>query len=174
MSGVAGLPDTFGKNCRWHCVHDHRQCVPDSKVHGANMGPIRGRQDPGGPDVDLLHFAIWGVQVVEIFQSIISLKLNIKGESTEQRICLQNTAAVIFSRKVNKRKTYAFYWYWKRRLKYGFNQKNQLLKPWIWCFCTIMNMRFGNSTKRSQFIRCIFTFLNCISIINSIYFSHFK
>ena len=26
------------------------QCMdPDSKVHGANMGPIWGRQDPGGP-----------------------------------------------------------------------------------------------------------------------------
>ena len=22
---------------------------PDSKVHGTNMGPIWGRQDPGGP-----------------------------------------------------------------------------------------------------------------------------
>ena len=26
-----------------------RQAYPDSKVHGANMGPIWGRQDPGGP-----------------------------------------------------------------------------------------------------------------------------
>ena len=25
--------------------------TPDSKVHGANMGPIWGRQDPGGPYV---------------------------------------------------------------------------------------------------------------------------
>ena len=25
------------------------QNYPDSKVHGANMGPIWGRQDPGGP-----------------------------------------------------------------------------------------------------------------------------
>ena len=24
---------------------------PNSKVHGANMGPIWGRQDPGGPHV---------------------------------------------------------------------------------------------------------------------------
>ena len=24
---------------------------PDNKVHGANMGPIWGRQDPGGPRV---------------------------------------------------------------------------------------------------------------------------
>ena len=31
----------------------------DSKVHGANMGPIWGRQDPGGPHVDPMIFAIW-------------------------------------------------------------------------------------------------------------------
>ena len=32
---------------------------PDSKVPGANMGPIRGWQDPGGPHVGLTNFAIW-------------------------------------------------------------------------------------------------------------------
>ena len=32
---------------------------PDSKVHGANMGPIWGRQDPGGPHVGAMIFAIW-------------------------------------------------------------------------------------------------------------------
>ena len=32
---------------------------PDSKVHGANMGPIWGRQDPGGPHVSPMNFAIW-------------------------------------------------------------------------------------------------------------------
>ena len=31
----------------------------DSKVHGANMGPIWGRQDPGGPFVGPMNFAIW-------------------------------------------------------------------------------------------------------------------
>ena len=30
----------------WYKTH-----FPDSKVHGANMGPIWGRQDPGGPHV---------------------------------------------------------------------------------------------------------------------------
>ena len=34
--------------------------VPDSKVHGANMGPIWGQQDPGGPHVGPINFAIWG------------------------------------------------------------------------------------------------------------------
>ena len=33
--------------------------TPDSKVHGAKMGPIWGRQDPGGPHVGPMNFAIW-------------------------------------------------------------------------------------------------------------------
>ena len=31
---------------------------PDSKVHGAHLGPIWGRQDPGGPHVGPMNFAI--------------------------------------------------------------------------------------------------------------------
>ena len=33
---------------------------PDSKVRGANMGPIWGRQDPCGPHVGPMNFAVWG------------------------------------------------------------------------------------------------------------------
>ena len=32
--------------------------IPDSKAHGGNMGPIRDRQDPGGPHVGPMIFAI--------------------------------------------------------------------------------------------------------------------
>ena len=32
---------------------------PDSKVPGANMEPIWGRQEPGGPHVGPMNFAIW-------------------------------------------------------------------------------------------------------------------
>ena len=32
---------------------------PESKVHWANMGPIWGRQGPGGPHVGPMNFAIW-------------------------------------------------------------------------------------------------------------------
>ena len=32
--------------------------IPHSKVHGANMGPIWGRQDPGGTHVGPMNFAI--------------------------------------------------------------------------------------------------------------------
>ena len=35
---------------------------PDSKVHGANMGPIWGRQNPGGPHVGPMNFVIWGTK----------------------------------------------------------------------------------------------------------------
>ena len=45
----------------------HSKCIaldgyhdfPDSKAHGANMGPIWGRQDPGGPHIGPMNFAIW-------------------------------------------------------------------------------------------------------------------
>ena len=37
-----------------------RGTTPDSKFHGANTGPIWGRQDPGGPHVGPMNFAIWG------------------------------------------------------------------------------------------------------------------
>ena len=33
--------------------------IPDSKVHGANMGLIWARQDPGGPHVGPMNFVIW-------------------------------------------------------------------------------------------------------------------
>ena len=36
--------------------------IPDSKVHGANMGPIWGRQDSGGPHVGLMNFAVLDVK----------------------------------------------------------------------------------------------------------------
>ena len=32
---------------------------PDSNVHGANMGPTWGQQDPGGPYVGHMDLAIW-------------------------------------------------------------------------------------------------------------------
>ena len=32
---------------------------PDSKVHGAYMGPTWGRQDPGGPHAGPMILALW-------------------------------------------------------------------------------------------------------------------
>ena len=38
--------------------------IPDSKVHGANMGPIWGRQDSCGPHVGPMNFVIWDFMFV--------------------------------------------------------------------------------------------------------------
>ena len=38
---------------------------PDSKVHGANMGPIWGWQYPGGPHIGPINFAIWVMSSTE-------------------------------------------------------------------------------------------------------------
>ena len=47
---------------------------PDSKVDGANMGPIWDRQDPGGPHVDPMNFGTW---VDESFYSFCRLLLHL-------------------------------------------------------------------------------------------------
>ena len=39
---------------------------PDSKVHGANMGHICGRQDPDGPHGGPMNFAFWVVTRVRL------------------------------------------------------------------------------------------------------------
>ena len=39
--------------------HTPLTVLPDNKVHGANMGPIWGQQDPGGPRVGPMNFAVW-------------------------------------------------------------------------------------------------------------------
>ena len=40
-------------------LNSSRSSNPDSKVHGTNMGPIWGRQDPGGPHVGPMNLVIW-------------------------------------------------------------------------------------------------------------------
>ena len=50
---------------------------PDNKLHGANIGPIWGRQDPGGPYVGLMNFAIWVVTVRQQHQRTAALQNNI-------------------------------------------------------------------------------------------------
>ena len=45
---------------RWNSVSEKiRYLIPDSKVHGDNMGPIWGQQVPGGPHVGPMNFTIW-------------------------------------------------------------------------------------------------------------------
>ena len=46
---------------------------PDSKVQGANMGAIWGRQDPGGPHVGPMSFAIWVVKSLAKYYIFIML-----------------------------------------------------------------------------------------------------
>ena len=55
MTSFHELWSSFARNV----TKDQVSCFnPDSKVHGANMGPIWGRQDPGGPHVGLMNLAI--------------------------------------------------------------------------------------------------------------------
>ena len=53
----------FFRNFHCNNISDNkatRHHIPDSKVHGANMGPTWGQQDPDGPHVGNMNLAIWG------------------------------------------------------------------------------------------------------------------
>ena len=77
----------------WPCLNkifwlpDSAWNSPDSKVHGDNMGPIWGRQDPDGPHVDPMNFVFWSVK-----KSCISLCL----ESQITNIILSRSSALIY------------------------------------------------------------------------------
>ena len=45
----------------WHTKMQLTDVFPDGKVHGANMGPTWGRQDPGGPHIGPMNLASWVV-----------------------------------------------------------------------------------------------------------------
>ena len=44
---------------KFYSDQNRSTAYPDSKVHGAGIGPIWGQQDPGGPHVGPMNFAIW-------------------------------------------------------------------------------------------------------------------
>ena len=67
--GQASLASPLYEAVTMYCPYsiiNTRPCnLTDSKVHGAIMGPIWGRQDPGEPHVGPVNFAIWAAYCVE-------------------------------------------------------------------------------------------------------------
>ena len=66
-NGLTLTAPSHNLNQCWFLISD-----PDSKVHGANIGPIWGRQDPGGPHVGPMNFAIWGGSVAFFWEQLYS------------------------------------------------------------------------------------------------------
>ena len=59
--------------------------VPDNKVHGADMGPIWGRQDPGGPHVGPMNNVIWGLLLQ------VAIKFKVQTDRLSSDNDLENT-----------------------------------------------------------------------------------
>ena len=58
-------------------------CItPDSKVHGINMGPIWGRQYPGGTHLGPMNVAVWGT-----FHYVLKSQANNAG-NRQRKWCL--------------------------------------------------------------------------------------
>ena len=56
-----GCSVSLVRECIWGQLIQGNEAdgFPDGKVRGANMGPIWGREDPDGPHVGPMNFAIW-------------------------------------------------------------------------------------------------------------------
>ena len=69
--------------------YEKYEIIPDSKVHGANMGPIWGRQNPGGPHVGPLmaHWTLLSGMSIHLhnhhFKISNKLMINTKQRSGE-------------------------------------------------------------------------------------------
>ena len=67
------------------------EASPDSKVYGANVGPTWGRQDPGGPHVGHMNFAIWAtihrmaIKISAFTTAISGWRKHSRRQSTKQR-----------------------------------------------------------------------------------------
>ena len=68
--------------CLTNCIDPKRittksqRCLAngtDSKVHGTNMGPIWGQQDPGRPHVGPMNFAIWGPSIAICGTTVLNM-----------------------------------------------------------------------------------------------------
>ena len=68
-------------------INDYDLHVSYSKTHGANMGPIWGREDPGGPHVGPVDFVIWdSITCITIFICrLMIIFLNIIHNPAEQK-----------------------------------------------------------------------------------------
>ena len=65
------------------CIDNWRP-YPDNKVHGANMGLIWGRQDPGGPHVGPMNLAVWVVGALQANRLCIGCNHRYRAISIQQ------------------------------------------------------------------------------------------
>ena len=66
---------------------DSTMVIPDSKVHGAYMGPTWGRQDPGGPHVDPMNRLAIGDIFTEQVYSVSAANNQSVCERGQQPVC---------------------------------------------------------------------------------------
>ena len=77
-------------------VDVYSMIIPKSKVHGAIMGPTWGQQDPGGPDVGPMNFALWDALVIKLVTMQVSQ--DVKGlQCLHGNVCKHNMVLLIIS-----------------------------------------------------------------------------
>ena len=111
------------------------QVYPDSKVHGANMGSIWGRQDPGGSHVGPMNFAIWACMHVYVY-SYKSNRFVCKLILWKDHTFIHHTASSNNKLKIAQNLVMHFQWddiIWFVTLWYHKQRDNERCKIYIIC-----------------------------------------
>ena len=113
------------------------QVYPDSKVHGANMGSIWGRQDPGGSHVGPMNFAIWACMYVHVY-SHKSNRFVYKLILWKDHIFIHHTASSNNKLEIAQNLVMYFQWdviIWFVTMWYHKQRDNERCKIYIICLC---------------------------------------
>ena len=71
------------------------------EVHGANMGPIWGQQDPGGPHVGPMNLAIWDTWAVSRFLTPAVINIAVNKNNISQLDIMFHVLALTIARSHN-------------------------------------------------------------------------
>ena len=71
-----------------------RGVIPDSKVHGSSMGPIWYWQDPDGPLVGPMNFAVWDYNAIKYIMVLHTAPPQWQQVIINQTLCLSHSSNV--------------------------------------------------------------------------------
>ena len=86
----------ISKHMRRHHLDKTQSTCVDGRVHGAGMGSIWGRQDPCGPHVGPMNFAIW--IIIQISEMVVDVLATNRHQDTNCHTNDVNSISIQFKK----------------------------------------------------------------------------
>ena len=119
--------------------------TPDSKVHGANMGPIWGRQDPGGPHVGPMNFPFWAMDTALCQELLLWCHDNMAIIDSQNTHGPEQDTAITVCQSINYLYDFKVIFLWSN--VYIYIYMGQVTKLWLSCYLVLLSI---DSKTREQ------------------------